>query len=99
MNLSKAVNAAYNESDAYIDPDERFILFCSDRPKGLGKKSLYISFQTNERQWTQAVNLGDIISTEAAEYCPSVSLDSKHLFFYASRLERWRYLLSQCKSD
>lgn len=81
INLGEAVNSEYNESDAFIDPDNRYIIFCSDRPGGYGNKDLYISFKSEQGQWLPAQNLGSTINTGNTEYCPSVSPDGKYLFF------------------
>ncbi len=68
------------DADPYIAPDESYLIFCSDRPGGLGSGDLYISFNRNG-SWTEAKNLGATINTPDFEYTPSISPDGKRLFF------------------
>jgi len=44
-NLGKAINSEYGDFDAFISPDEDYIIFSSNgRPDSFGKGDLYISF-------------------------------------------------------
>jgi hypothetical protein len=79
--LSNAINTKWGESNAFIAPDESYIIFGSRRPGGFGAGDLYISFRTDSGEWTKAVNMGNVINTSFSEYCPSVSPDGKYLFF------------------
>jgi glyoxylase-like metal-dependent hydrolase (beta-lactamase superfamily II) len=79
--LSSAVNTKWGESNAFIAPDESYIVFGSSRPGGFGAGDLYISFRAESGEWTKAVNMGNEINTSSSEYCPSVSPDGKYLFF------------------
>jgi hypothetical protein len=77
--LGPGVNSANSEYDAFIAPDEKFIIFV--RPdEGFGEGDLFISFRKDDR-WTRAVNMGPAVNTSAREYCPGVSPDGKYLFF------------------
>jgi hypothetical protein len=84
INLGKPVNTKYSELDAFISPDESYIIFSSDRPGTIGKLDLYISWNS-EGKWSEPVNLGDKINSPADEYCPSVSHDGKYFYFTSSR--------------
>ncbi|MBN1116112.1 MAG: PD40 domain-containing protein [Bacteroidales bacterium] len=83
MRLGEEINSKYFECDAFIAPDESYIIFCSSRPGGYGEGDLYISFRDEEGNWTKAQNAGDKINTEGHEFCPFVSKDGKY-FFYSS---------------
>jgi Tol biopolymer transport system component len=84
--LSGAVNSERNDWDAYIAPDESYIIFSSqERPDTLGGQDLYISFRTNDGSWTPAKNMGNRVNSESGEICPSVSLDGKYFFFTSRR--------------
>jgi Tol biopolymer transport system component len=80
-NLGSAVNSEYNDSNAFVAPDESYIIFGSSRPGGFGNGDLYISFRDKNGEWTEAVNMEDRVNSEYSEYCPSVSPDGKFLFF------------------
>ncbi len=60
--LSDAINTAHYEADVFIDPDERYIIFCSERPGGYGRGDLFISFKDANGAWQQAKNMGNIVN-------------------------------------
>lgn len=80
-----AVINQYGASNPYIAPDERYIIFSSGRPGGVGSSDLYISFRT-DNGWSEPVNLGPRVNSAATEFCPMVSPDGRWLFF--SRIPR-----------
>jgi Tol biopolymer transport system component len=85
VNLGPAVNSEMNDWDAYIAPDESYIIFSSqNREDTLGEQDLYISFKNNG-VWTEAQNMGNRVNSSSDEICPSVSLDGKYLFFTTRR--------------
>lgn len=79
--LGPKVSTEEDESNAFIAPDESYILFGSNREDSLGAGDLYVCFKNDEGKWTDAINLGAPINTASFEYCPSVSPDGKFLFF------------------
>lgn len=85
VNLGPAVNSEMNDWDAYIAPDESYIIFSSqNREDTLGEQDLYISYKMN-RAWTKARNMGHRVNSSSDEICPSVSLDGKYMFFTTRR--------------
>jgi len=84
-NLGASINTDENETDACISPDGDFLVFTSTREGGFGSGDLYLSFRTDDGEWTRAVNLGETVNTEHLEFCPSVSRDGKYLFFTSNR--------------
>jgi Tol biopolymer transport system component len=78
-NLGDAINTIDTEYDAYIAPDQSYLIFVSGRPGGNGRNDLYISFQ-RDGQWTQARNLG-LTNAPSVKVCPVVSPDGKHFLF------------------
>jgi hypothetical protein len=85
-NLGSAINSEKNDWDAYIAPDESYIIFSSqDRDDSIGGQDLYISFRKKDGSWTQSKNMGLSVNSEFCEICPSVSLDGKYLFFTSRR--------------
>jgi len=78
------INTKAYEADAFIDPSERYLIFSSNRPEGLGHGDLYISFAEDNGTWTRAVSLGNSVNTSGHELCPYVSHDGKWLYFTSS---------------
>ncbi len=81
VRLSKLINSEYFEVDAFVSPDETYMIFCSTREEGYGEGDLYISFMKKDNTWSKAVNMGETINSESHEFCPFVSRDGKYLFY------------------
>jgi Tol biopolymer transport system component len=86
-NLGRVINSVHAELDAYVAPDESYIVFTSDRPGGLGTGDLYLS-KRKDGAWTPPQNLGPMINSAGFECCPSVSPDGKHFYFTSQGLGR-----------
>ena len=83
--LDSAVNSAMWEFNAFVSPDETFILFTSyGRKDDKGGGDLYISTKDANGKWLPAKNLV-ALNSEKLDYCPFVSFDQKTLFFTSSR--------------
>ena len=65
----------------YVEPDERYMIFESNKAGGYGMNDLYISFKDDEGKWTNPTNLGAKINTSDEDSCPSISPDGKYFFF------------------
>lgn len=85
MPLDTAVNSKFYEFNAFVDPDEQYIIFTSyGRKDDTGGGDLYMSKKNEKGQWTPAVNLKSINSKQL-DYCPYVSPDGKSLFITSDR--------------
>ena len=85
VSLPETINSKGYEFNAFVDPDEQFILFsASGRDDDMGRGDLYLSVKKNG-QWQQAINPGKAVNSGALDYCPFVSWDKKYLFFTSSR--------------
>lgn len=85
VSLGAGVNTKTYEYNAYVSPDESFIVFGSYGRKGsLGRGDLYISFRENG-VWKDAVHLGKLINSNQIDYCPFVSFDKKYFFFTSEK--------------
>jgi len=82
-NLGAAINTAGAEVCPYVAPDESYIVF-TRLPEG-GNVDLFISFRQEDGEWTEAVNMGEGINSEAQDLCPIVTPDGKYLFFLSGR--------------
>lgn len=84
-NLGAAVNSEYNDFHPFVDPGERYLVFDSQRPGGLGANDLYVSYRNPDGTWAPASNLGTEINSPHADMRPYVSPDGKYLFFCSTR--------------
>lgn len=83
--LSSRINSTKLEGDAFVDPDESYLIFAGfDREQNLGKSDLYISFN-REGDWSTPVWLGEHINSEGYDGSPFVTQDGKYLIFTSSR--------------
>lgn len=83
--VGSAINTPAVEYDAYVAPDESFMVFTAiGRPDGLGSGDLYIS-HCRDGVWGKANNLGPAVNTSAMDQCPYVSQDGKIFFFTSFR--------------
>ncbi|MCK5148640.1 PD40 domain-containing protein [bacterium] len=82
--IGETINSEYLDFAFYIDPDEEFVIFASDRPGGLvDGVELYISYHQADDSWGEAINLGEKINTFGVEGAawPYISPDGKYFFF------------------
>jgi hypothetical protein len=85
LNVGLSINTTERESNPFIDKDEKYMVYFSSNPDGLGDVDLYISF--NEKGiWTKPINLGNKINSKVGEFCPFVYEKEKKLYF--SRTEQ-----------
>jgi hypothetical protein len=81
----------YEEYAPYIDPDEAYLIFASNRPGGFGGNDLYISFQNPDGSWTQPRNMGSEINSNVGGTLPAVSPDGNYFFFITQRADDQSY--------
>ena len=82
INLGTAINSNGYEFNAFIAPDESFLIFTGyNRKEGLGSGDLYISYKNKEGNWQTATNLGDQINSSAMDYCPFYDTTTGILYF------------------
>jgi len=83
--MSDSINSDSMDIGAFIDPDEEYLIFESNRDGGLGETDLYISFRKPDNTWTPAINFGYPVNTDSYEMSPYVSADKQFLFFLSER--------------
>lgn len=91
VNLGLSINTDSEEWGPYIDPDEEFIIFSSNRSGGFGLHDLYISFHNPDDSWTEAQNMGNVINSSNEDASPLISPDGRYLFFITSRADDQGY--------
>ncbi len=84
LRLEEAVNQtdSIEVAHPFIAPDESYLIYDFEGPRGYGNCDLYISFRQADGTWSEAVNLGAAINTEDCEMCSSVSPDGRFLFYH-----------------
>lgn len=83
--LDSGVNTKYYEFNAFVDQDEKYILFTSyGRKDDTGGGDLYLSIKDSNGKWQPARNLKSINSKQI-DYCPYLTIDGKALFFTSER--------------
>jgi hypothetical protein len=85
--LGPEVNSTSNQFNAFIAPDESYLIVCTgDREDSLGGVDYYVSFRNERDAWTGPFNLGPSINTPgSAEFSPYVSPDGRFFFFMSAR--------------
>jgi len=86
VSLSDSINSEFYEFNAFIDPNESFIIFtCYGRSDGQGGGDLYISRRTAAGEWKSAQNMGPEINSVGLDYCPFVDPGKSMLYFTSDR--------------
>ncbi len=79
--LGDAVNSPFVEGFHFIDPEERFLIFYSERPGGFcDGGELYICFRKKDGTWAEAKNMGQQINAASSRF-PGISPDGQFFFF------------------
>lgn len=86
--LPEVVNLPASSFNAFIAPDERFLLFSTYlQDSSHWQSDLHIAFRSSDGIWSQPVNLGPDINSTGNDHAPWISHDGKYLFFSSSRLD------------
>lgn len=86
VSLSEAINSVGYEFNAYVAPDESFLIFSGyNRDDGLGSGDLYISFKSEDNTWNKAKNLGAEVNSKQMDYCPYVNSKTGMMYFTSKR--------------
>lgn len=86
ISLSDSINSTGYEFNAFIAPDESFLLFSGyNREDGQGSGDLYISYHKKDNSWSQAKNLGTAINSKHMDFCPFVNVVTKKMYFTSKR--------------
>ena len=81
--LSDSINTKGAEFNAFVSPDESYIIFSGwRRQDGIGAGDMYISYNNNGA-WSKAKNLGKDINSKQTDFCPFVQNET--LYFTSRR--------------
>ena len=85
--LPDHVNSGTANYNAFIDPQERYLIVCiAGLESNLGASDYYIAFRGADDRWSDPINLGETINgPDTRAGSAYVSPDGKYLFFSAMR--------------
>ncbi len=84
--LSDSINTGGHEFNAFIAPDESYILFTSyGWPQVAGRGDFFVSYRNADGTWSKAQCMNQSINSNGLDFCPYVSPDGKVLFFSSRR--------------
>ncbi len=88
VKLPSQVNSTGIQYNAFISPDESYLIFASaGREDCLGGDDYYVCFKDSGDSWTEPINLGARVNTtDGSEHSPYVSPDGKFFFFMSARI-------------
>jgi Tol biopolymer transport system component len=79
--LPQNVNREKVQFHAVISPDETYLI--------MPYENYFVSFRDTNDQWSDLINLGDVVNKFKSGYCPSFSSDGKYFFFAAYPKLKW----------
>ncbi|MFH4968845.1 hypothetical protein V8G61_11635 [Gaetbulibacter sp. M240] len=83
--LPETINSSTYDYNAFIAPDESYIIFGSYRREdSFGSGDLYVSYKT-EKGWTPAKNLGEPINGKKLDYSPFIDYQTNTFYFTSER--------------
>lgn len=86
VSLSDSINTVGYEFNAFIAPDESYIIYTGyNRKEGIGSGDLYISVKGKNGNWSDSKNLGSVINSARMDYCPFVDTKTGTLYFTSRR--------------
>lgn len=84
--LSESINTSGWEFNAYVAPDELYIIFSSTKHENnIGGGDLYISYKNKENKWQKAENLGIPINSPKLDFCPFVDAKTNTFYFCSEK--------------
>ncbi|HEX3080286.1 MAG TPA: hypothetical protein VHQ04_07470 [Puia sp.] len=95
--LPESVNSKGDDFNAFIDPDEKYIIFSSFKRKDdLGRGDLYFALR-KEGVWQPSVHFEHGINSAKLDYSPFVSPDHRY-FFFTSKKQSLKFPFQKAKS-
>ncbi|MAX36481.1 MAG: hypothetical protein CME33_07940 [Gimesia sp.] len=93
------INMLRTDSCADMTADGKTIVFSSSRNLKNDNQDLWMSTRDSvDTAWSQPVNLGEAINTEAIEFHPSISADGRELLFSRKVNGSWNTYISKRSS-
>lgn len=84
--LPEQINFGADRFNAFIDPEENYIIVSVYRAKdGKGAADYYIVFRNSDDTWQAPINMGEKVNSQYNEYSPYVTRDGKYFFFMSMK--------------
>lgn len=84
--LPDQINFGADRFNAFIDPEEKYIIVSVFRAKdGKGAADYYIVFRNSNDSWQTPINMGEKVNSQFNEYSPYVTRDGKYFFFMSMK--------------
>jgi OmpA-OmpF porin, OOP family len=80
LNIKNYYNKSPNPSFS-LSEDGKILVMAIQRKDSKGKKDIYVSFDLGNNQWSEPLNLGNVINTADEEQTPFLADDNKTLYF------------------
>jgi hypothetical protein len=88
VKLPAIINLTASSFNAFIAPDESFLLFSTYlQDDSHWYSDLYIASRNSDGKWSEPSNLGPNINSRGNDHAPWISHDGKYLFFSSTRLD------------
>jgi len=99
--LCEKVNAGQARFNAFIAPDESFIIIPTyGMPDSKGATDYYIVFRDEYDNWSNPINMGEQINSEnGQEWSASISPDGKYLFYMSAKIPEEQINTKDFSSD
>lgn len=87
VKLPDQVNCGRNRFNAYVSPDESYIIIpATGVEKDVSRVNYYVTFKLDNDRWSEPINMGPTINSNLGRgWSASLSPDGKYLFFMSSR--------------
>ena len=93
VSLPEDISTKFDEFNAFVDPDEQFIIFSSNgRTPNKDQGDLYMSKKSKGGTWMPCRHLPSPINSPYIDYCPYVTADKKYLIFTSNRFGKEWYI-------
>lgn len=85
INLGDSINTEYDESSAFIHPDNQTLYFTSSGHVGMGGTDIYVSRKNKDGKFGRPTNLGYPINTSTNESSLIVTTDGRTAYYSSKR--------------
>ena len=79
--MGPVVNTGKWTAHPFIASDESYLIWDSEREGGFGKTDIYIRYRQKDSSWGPAINMGDKVNSDKADFYASVTPDGKYILF------------------
>jgi hypothetical protein len=81
IKMDSEVNTGKWTAHPFISPDESYLIWDSEREGGFGETDIYIRYRYKDGTWGPAINMGDKVNSNKADFYASVTPDGKYILF------------------